>query len=85
MTIAIIVHGGASPAPAEEADAYKRGCLAALQAGWAVLKRGGNTCDAIEAAIRWGQGCMLTALVSAVTGYVFSSLGRANRYLYLRK
>jgi L-asparaginase / beta-aspartyl-peptidase len=52
MTIAIIVHGGASPVPAEEADAYKRGCLQALQAGWALLERGGNACDAVEAAIR---------------------------------
>lgn len=52
MTIAIIVHGGASPVPAEEADAYKRGCLAAVRAGWDVLYRGGNACDAVEAAIR---------------------------------
>jgi isoaspartyl peptidase/L-asparaginase-like protein (Ntn-hydrolase superfamily) len=52
MTIAMIVHGGASPVPAEEADAYKHGCLAALQAGWAALERGGNACDAVEAAIR---------------------------------
>jgi L-asparaginase / beta-aspartyl-peptidase len=52
MTIAMIVHGGASPVPAEEAEAYKRGCLAAVQAGWAVLHRGGNACDAVEAAIR---------------------------------
>src|SRR3954466_12513889 len=52
MTIAMIVHGGASPVPDEEADAYKRGCLAAAQAGWAVLARGGNACDAVEAAIR---------------------------------
>jgi L-asparaginase / beta-aspartyl-peptidase len=52
MTIAIIVHGGASPVPAEEREAYTRGCLAALQAGWAVLKRGDNACEAVEAAIR---------------------------------
>jgi L-asparaginase / beta-aspartyl-peptidase len=52
MTIAIIVHGGASPVPPEEADAYKHGCLAALRAGWAVLEHGGNACDAVEAAIR---------------------------------
>src|SRR4051812_19171800 len=52
MTIAMIVHGGASPVPEEEADAYKRGCLAAVQVGWAVLERGGNACDAVEAAIR---------------------------------
>jgi L-asparaginase / beta-aspartyl-peptidase len=52
MTITIIVHGGASPVPTEEAEAYKRGCLAALEAGWTVLHRGGNACDAVEAAIR---------------------------------
>jgi L-asparaginase / beta-aspartyl-peptidase len=52
MTLAIIVHGGASPVPAEDAAAYKRGCLAAAQAGWAVLEQGGNACDAVEAAIR---------------------------------
>src|SRR5215212_749705 len=52
MTIAIIVHGGASPVPDEEAEAYRHGCLAACTAGWAVLQRGGNACDAVEAAIR---------------------------------
>jgi L-asparaginase / beta-aspartyl-peptidase len=52
MTIAIIVHGGASPVPDQEAQAYKRGCLAAVRAGWAVLEHGGNACDAVEAAIR---------------------------------
>jgi len=52
MTIAIIVHGGASPVPPDEAETYKRGCLAAVQAGWAVLERGGNACDSVEAAIR---------------------------------
>src|SRR4051794_20122530 len=56
MTIAIIVHGGASPVPPEEADAYKRGCLQAVQAGWAVLERGGNACDAVEAAVRVFEG-----------------------------
>lgn len=52
MTIALIVHGGASLVPPEEADSYQSGCLAALEAGWAVLKRGGNACDAVEATIR---------------------------------
>jgi L-asparaginase / beta-aspartyl-peptidase len=52
MTIAMIVHGGASPVPEDEAEAYKRGCLQAVQAGWAVLDRGGNACDAVEVAIR---------------------------------
>jgi isoaspartyl peptidase/L-asparaginase-like protein (Ntn-hydrolase superfamily) len=52
MTVAIIVHGGASPVPPEQADAYRSGCTRALQAGWAVLKRGGGACDAFEAAVR---------------------------------
>jgi L-asparaginase / beta-aspartyl-peptidase len=50
--IAIIVHGGASPVPPEEADAYRAGCLAALDAGWNVLEGGGSAVDAVEAAIR---------------------------------
>src|SRR4051812_10203131 len=52
MTIAMIVHGGASPVPEDEVETYKRGCLQALQAGWMVLEHGGNACDAVEAAIR---------------------------------
>lgn len=52
MTIAIIVHGGASAVPAEEADTYKRGCAAAMEAGWAILGQGGSAIDAVEAAIR---------------------------------
>lgn len=52
MTIAIIVHGGASEVPPEKADAYKAGCLAAARAGWAVLEQKGSALDAIEAAIR---------------------------------
>src|SRR5215216_4429065 len=52
MTIAIIVHGGASTIAAEETEAYRHGCHAALEAGWAILVGGGNACDAVEAAIR---------------------------------
>ncbi len=52
MSIAIIVHGGASTVPEEKAEAFTQGCLAAAQAGWDVLTRGGNACDAVEAAIR---------------------------------
>jgi L-asparaginase / beta-aspartyl-peptidase len=52
VTIALIVHGGASAIPPEEAEAYRDGCLAAVQAGWAVLERGGDALDAVEAAIR---------------------------------
>jgi beta-aspartyl-peptidase (threonine type) len=52
MPIALIVHGGASEVPPEEQPAYERGCLAAAEAGWAVLRNGGAALDAVIAAIR---------------------------------
>ena len=52
MSIALMVHGGASSIPAEQSEDYKRGCLAALEAGWTILERGGSALDAVEAAIR---------------------------------
>lgn len=52
MTLAIIVHGGASPVPPEQADAYERGCRGALMAGWQALQQGQDACAAVEAAIR---------------------------------
>jgi len=52
MPIAIIVHGGASSIPRGEEEAYQAGCLRALEAGWAVLERGGAALDAVEAAVR---------------------------------
>jgi uncharacterized membrane-anchored protein YitT (DUF2179 family) len=52
MSIAIIVHGGASSIPAGEEEAYTAGCRQALEAGWAVLEQGGAALDAVEAAIR---------------------------------
>lgn len=52
MPIAIIVHGGASTIPAGEEEAYRAGCLRALEAGWTVLERGGAALDAVEAAVR---------------------------------
>ncbi|HEU4327403.1 MAG TPA: isoaspartyl peptidase/L-asparaginase family protein [Roseiflexaceae bacterium] len=52
MTIAIIVHGGASTVPPEQAHAFREGCLRAVQAGWALLQRGASACDAVEAAVR---------------------------------
>lgn len=50
--IALAVHGGATTVPLEEVDAYLAGCRAALDAGWAVLARGGSAIDASEAAVR---------------------------------
>jgi len=52
MTIALIVHGGASSIDPEEEDAYRRGVAAALDAGWSVLTAGGSAVAAVEAAIR---------------------------------
>lgn len=52
MPAAIIVHGGASPIPEGEATAYMDGCMRAVEAGWAVLERGGPALAAVEAAIR---------------------------------
>ncbi|WP_407572790.1 isoaspartyl peptidase/L-asparaginase family protein [Deinococcus altitudinis] len=48
----ILVHGGAKTIPPEQADAHRRGCLEALQAGRTVLELGGRAVDAVETAIR---------------------------------
>ncbi|HBE53681.1 MAG TPA: peptidase T [Cyanobacteria bacterium UBA11369] len=52
MTLAIIVHGGAKTIEDGKAKANIDGCTAALEAGWAILQRGGSAKDAVEAAIR---------------------------------
>jgi beta-aspartyl-peptidase (threonine type) len=52
MTLAIIVHGGAKTISDDKAQANIDGCTVALQAGWAILQRGGSAKDAVEAAIR---------------------------------
>lgn len=52
MTLAIIVHGGAKTISDDKRQANIDGCTAALEAGWAVLDRGGSAKDAVEAAIR---------------------------------
>jgi L-asparaginase / beta-aspartyl-peptidase len=55
--IAIVIHGGAGviePAkmtPAKEAS-FRQGLAAALDAGYAVLERGGSSLDAVTAAVR---------------------------------
>lgn len=56
MKPAIIVHGGAKTIAEDKAKANLTGCLAAVEAGWAVLERGGNAKDAVEAAIRVLEG-----------------------------
>ncbi|MBD2102819.1 isoaspartyl peptidase/L-asparaginase family protein [Leptolyngbya sp. FACHB-261] len=52
MTLAIIVHGGAKTVPGEKVEANHAGCLAAVEAGWTVLRAGGSAGEAVEAAIR---------------------------------
>jgi beta-aspartyl-peptidase (threonine type) len=52
MTLAIIVHGGAKAISDDKAKANQAGCLAAVEAGWAILQHGGSAKDAVEAAIR---------------------------------
>jgi L-asparaginase / beta-aspartyl-peptidase len=47
----LAVHGGAKDIPPDEAASHRAGCLAALDAGRAVLARGGNAVDAVVAAI----------------------------------
>jgi len=52
MTISIIVHGGAKTITDEKVEANHAGCLAAVEAGWAVLRSGGSAGEAVEVAIR---------------------------------
>jgi beta-aspartyl-peptidase (threonine type) len=47
----LIVHGGAWAIPDEAMAACQAGCRRALEAGWAILERGGGAVDAVEAAI----------------------------------
>jgi beta-aspartyl-peptidase (threonine type) len=48
----IILHGGAKEIEPDQEGDNRRGCLAALEAGRAILERGGTAIDAVEAAIR---------------------------------
>jgi beta-aspartyl-peptidase (threonine type) len=48
---ALVVHGGAWSIPAEEREAHRAGCAAAVERGRGVLVRGGSALDAVEAAI----------------------------------
>jgi beta-aspartyl-peptidase (threonine type) len=51
MMWAIILHGGAKTIEADDRSANRQGCLAALQAGAAILSDGGSALDAAEAAV----------------------------------
>ena len=47
----LLIHGGAWAMPDDEIDAHQRGIANALDAGYAILQRGGSSLDAVEAAI----------------------------------
>jgi L-asparaginase / beta-aspartyl-peptidase len=66
----IVVHGGAGADPLDRPEELRVGMLAALAAGWSVLRTGGRALDAVEAAVRTledhprfnaGRGSVLTA------------------------
>ncbi len=48
----IIVHGGAKTISEDKVAANHAGCLAAVEAGWVVLRSGGCAAEAVETAIR---------------------------------
>jgi beta-aspartyl-peptidase (threonine type) len=50
--VSLIVHGGAWDIPQEELNAHRAGCLAALQAGWELLRNGAQAVDVVERVIR---------------------------------
>lgn len=47
----LLVHGGAWAIPESDKAAHERGVRAALEAGYAILARGGPALDAVEAAV----------------------------------
>ena len=47
----LLIHGGAWAMPDSDVPAHERGIANALDAGYAVLSRGGSSLDAVEAAI----------------------------------
>lgn len=52
MQPVIVVHGGAKTISEDKVAANHAGCLAAVEAGWVVLRSGGSAAEAVEAAIR---------------------------------
>ncbi len=75
---AIAIHGGAgtilrSTMTAEKEAAYKKGLQDAIVAGEVILKEGGSSLDAVEAAIRSLEDC---PLYNAGKGAVFTNEGK---------
>ncbi|GAB4385884.1 MAG: isoaspartyl peptidase/L-asparaginase family protein [Elainellaceae cyanobacterium] len=52
MRPVIVVHGGAKTITEDKVPANQAGCLAAVAAGWEVLRNGGSAAAAVEAAIQ---------------------------------
>jgi L-asparaginase / beta-aspartyl-peptidase len=74
----LVIHGGAgtilkSQMTAEKEQAYKSGLTEALQKGYAVLKSGGTSLDAVVAAIRVMED---NPLFNAGKGAVFTNEGK---------
>ena len=47
----LLIHGGAWAMPDDEIEAHQRGIANALDAGYAILERGGTAVEAVEAAV----------------------------------
>ena len=47
----LLVHGGAWDIPDDQLEAHRRGVMRAVKAGYALLKEGGTSLDAVEAAV----------------------------------
>ncbi|MCH8318001.1 MAG: isoaspartyl peptidase/L-asparaginase [Bacteroidetes bacterium] len=76
--ITIVIHGGAGTIlkenmTPEKEDAYKTKLKEALQAGYEILKKGGSSLDAVEAAINVLED---SPLFNAGKGAVFTSEGK---------
>ncbi|GAB3834568.1 isoaspartyl peptidase/L-asparaginase family protein [Hymenobacter jeollabukensis] len=76
--ITLVIHGGAGTITRqnmtpEKENAYTEALNQALQTGYAVLKRGGTSLDAVEATVRFMED---SALFNAGKGAVFTHDGR---------
>jgi beta-aspartyl-peptidase (threonine type) len=76
--IALAIHGGAgtilkSAMTAELEESYRKGLLSALEAGWSILKKGGNSVDAVEVSVITLEN---NPLFNAGKGSVFTHDGK---------
>lgn len=72
MTLSLIVHGGAGAIAPERYDHVRAGCADAVMAGWHILLAGGNSLDAVTAAV---QSLENNPEFNAGTGAVLTSDG----------